>query len=220
MDAALLMEFVDAGHDLVLALSPSPTDEMRDIAGALGVDLDAPDSHVVDHSAYDADRGHTSVLATQAALSHVFSSRPASAKRPLVFSGLGLSVAPSSELATVALHGYPTSYSVKADGAPTGLAGRALGFVALVQARNNARAAVLASSDFLSDDLFQSSGNREVANDFVHWALSQRGVLRLSNVSHRIVGGEVRPERYRINDLVEFSAHIDELVDGQWVPFE
>lgn len=162
LDAVLLMEFVDAGNDLLLILAPTPTDEMRDVATALGVDLDAAGSRVLDHTRYDAGRGHAAVLGAQSLLARVFSG---AARGPLVFSGMGLSVAPASELTVLALHGAPTAYSAGADGKPTGLAGRALGLAALAQARNNARALVLAGLDFVSNDLFDASvadadGNR------------------------------------------------------------
>lgn len=162
LDAVLLMEFVDAGNDLLLILAPTPTDEMRDVATALGVDLDAAGSRVLDHTRYDAGRGHAAVLGVQSQLARVFSG---AARGPLVFSGMGLSVAPTSELTMLALHGAPTAYSAGAGGKPTGLAGCALGLAALAQARNNARALVLAGLDFVSNDLFDASvtdadGNR------------------------------------------------------------
>ena len=65
-----------------------------------------------------------------------------------------------------------------------------------------------------------ASGNRAAARDLAAWALSRRGVLRLVDMSHSIVGGEVAPERYRIKDEVEVYARIEELVDGQWVGYE
>lgn len=55
------------------------------------------------------------------------------------------------------------------------------------------------------------------------WAFQEQGVLRASQLSHRVVAGAhpgaVRPERYRINDDVEFSVVIQECVDGACQPY-
>lgn len=41
MDVEQLVEFVDAGHDLLLAVDSSVSEEMRALADQLGVDVDA-----------------------------------------------------------------------------------------------------------------------------------------------------------------------------------
>lgn len=55
------------------------------------------------------------------------------------------------------------------------------------------------------------------------WAFQERGVLRASQLSHRVVAGAhpgaVRPERYRVNDDVEFSVVIHECADGGCQPY-
>jgi oligosaccharyltransferase complex subunit beta len=56
------------------------------------------------------------------------------------------------------------------------------------------------------------------------WAFSERGVLRATGLSHRVVSGAepgaVNPELYRINDEVEFSVHIQECNEGSCRPFK
>ncbi len=49
VDATALLDFVDAGHDLLLAIDPDATDELRELAADLGVDFDAKDSVITDH---------------------------------------------------------------------------------------------------------------------------------------------------------------------------
>jgi oligosaccharyltransferase complex subunit beta len=60
--------------------------------------------------------------------------------------------------------------------------------------------------------------NRALCEAVSKWAFQERGVLRASGLSHRVVSGAepgaVRPERYRINDEVEFSVDIQECSDG------
>lgn len=64
-----------------------------------------------------------------------------------------------------------------------------------------------------------SSANEAAVDALARWALSQRGVLIVRSVSHRVVGGEVEPERYRVKDEVEFSVRIDRLTDGEVAPY-
>lgn len=56
------------------------------------------------------------------------------------------------------------------------------------------------------------------------WAFQERGVLRASNLSHAVLAGAhpgaVRPERYRINDEVEFSVLVQECADGTCGPYK
>jgi oligosaccharyltransferase complex subunit beta len=134
--------------------------------------------------------------------------------------------------AFLALTASPTGYSGKPGAAQTDakLAGSALGLVALAQQRNNARVAVAGSIHMFSNEAFgaQATGragesrgavaNRALCEAVSKWAFQERGVLRASGLSHRVVSGAepgaVRPERYRINDEVEFSVDIQECSDG------
>ena len=49
VDATALLEFVDAGHDLLLATDSDASDEIRELAADLGVDFDVKGSVVIDH---------------------------------------------------------------------------------------------------------------------------------------------------------------------------
>ena len=44
-----MLEFVDAGHDLLLATDSDASDEIRELAADLGVDFDSKGSVVIDH---------------------------------------------------------------------------------------------------------------------------------------------------------------------------
>lgn len=65
--------------------------------------------------------------------------------------------------------------------------------------------------------------NRAFCEAVSKWAFQERGVLRASGLSHRVVAGAepgaVRPERYRVNDEVEFSVTIHECGDGSCMPY-
>lgn len=59
------MEFVDEGHDLLLAVGTGVSEELRELSQELGVDLAAKDTAVIDHFNYDGRLGaqdHTVVI--------------------------------------------------------------------------------------------------------------------------------------------------------------
>ena len=49
LDATGLLDFVDAGHDLFLAIDQDSSDELRELAADLGVDFDTKGSVITDH---------------------------------------------------------------------------------------------------------------------------------------------------------------------------
>jgi hypothetical protein len=49
VDATGLLDFVDAGHDLFLAIDPDASDELRELAADLGVNFDTKGSVITDH---------------------------------------------------------------------------------------------------------------------------------------------------------------------------
>ncbi|EFN54342.1 hypothetical protein CHLNCDRAFT_8673, partial [Chlorella variabilis] len=238
-DVAQVVEFVDEGHDLLLAVDSQVSEELRELAQELGVDIDVKGHAVIDHFAYDSQLGaadHAAVLADSAVQSPAV--LPGGLPWPVLFRGIALSVPADSETAFLALSGSPTAYSGKPGVAQTDakLAGGSLGLVALAQLRNNARVAVAGSLDMCSDAAYaaaatsrtgQSLGavaNRAFCDAISKWAFQERGVLRASGLSHRVVegaeAGAVAPERYRVNDLVEFSVQIHECADGACTPYK
>lgn len=121
------------------------------------------------------------------------------------------------------LSASPTAYSAKPGAAVTevNLAGGELGLVALVQARNNARAAVVGSLHALSDAAFSAPAARNAAflGAAGRWAFNERGVLRAGALRHRVAGGPDAPASYRINDEVEVETTITECADGTCKPY-
>ena len=101
------------------------------------------------------------------------------------------------------------------------LAGAELGLVALVQAQNNARAAVVGSLDALSDAAFSAdkARNAPFLAAVSRWAFSERGVLKAGPLRHRVANGPESPASYRINDDVEVETTITECTDGVCKPY-
>lgn len=64
------------------------------------------------------------------------------------------------------------------------------------------------------------SGNRAFCAAAARWALQDTGVLVVSNVHQRIMGGEVDPPLYRVKDQVEWSMDIAVVEGGKTRPYK
>lgn len=61
-----VLSFVDAGHNVLLAASPSISDNIREIASQCNIEFDEEETYVIDHSNYDVsdrDGDHTLIVA-------------------------------------------------------------------------------------------------------------------------------------------------------------
>lgn len=229
VDVSTLLEFTDAGGNLLVALDSDVSEAQRELAQELGVDVEPSGTAVIDHFSHDAaDVAHTTVLASGFLNSKaVFGEQQQLA--PVRFKGIGLSVSPESKLAFAALSASPTAYSAKKT-TPLrenpNLAGSNMGLAALVQPRSGGRVVVLGSVDALSDASFTAavgdgkSGNAAFADAIVQWMLGRRGLLRFGDFVHSRVGETEPPATYTIKDQLQFSVQIQELVDSQWQPFK
>lgn len=214
----LIEEFSNSGRDILIALSTKASKQMRALSQNLGIDVDSSSNVVTDHFSFDSklDSGdHTTIIVPSLApLPAVFSPQ---SNGPILYKGIGLSVSPDSEVSFLAIKGNPTTYSGPLGKPATGKvwAGQSLGLVALVQARNNARIAIIGSVDFFSDAFLSASAanNGPVAADILKWAFNEKSVLKSSPLRHRIVGGEESPARYRVNDNVVVEVDIFECSD-------
>lgn len=136
----------------------------------------------------------------------------------VVFSdGIGFSIAPEATMTFGALHAAPTAFStILSEGKeprPQKVGGYSLKLAALVQGRNNARAAVVGSMEMLSDTVMNRyAGNKAFAKDSLEWVFGRRGVLEASQIRHRRVDGDVwnPAEGYRVKDDIEVSIDLKE----------
>ncbi|GBF95806.1 hypothetical protein Rsub_08242 [Raphidocelis subcapitata] len=234
-----VLDFIDRGGNVLLALARGASDLMRDLAAEVGVEVDAKGTAVFDHFSRQAAGGaEDATLVASAAWfdSDALFGGAARPEGPVLFRGVAQGVPAASELITVALSGEATAYShdpKKAMAEPPALpVGGAAALVSLVQARNNARVAVAGSLDMFANEAFDAavkladgsksftkSGNRAFALAVALWTFQQRGVLEASAPRHRKVGGEAEPALYRINDEVEFAIDIFEVNGGERKPY-
>uniref|UniRef100_A0A7I4CPW3 Dolichyl-diphosphooligosaccharide--protein glycosyltransferase 48 kDa subunit n=1 Tax=Physcomitrium patens TaxID=3218 RepID=A0A7I4CPW3_PHYPA len=239
LDAAAISDFVDSGHDLILAADETTSDTIREIASDCGVDFDEFEKAVVidhvkyaitplgdDHSLIAADNliDSTVILGSQGI------------KEPILYRGLGHIVNPTSELGIKVLSASPSAYSGRVGAEITDLpnvSGASMALVSVVQARNNARIMISGSLELFSnqffessvqqsgsDDKFEKSGNQQFAVELTKWTLHERGHLKTSNVHHHKIGETNEPAMYRIADNARYSLGIQEWNGKDWQPYQ
>jgi len=161
---------------------------------------------------------------------------------PILYRGIGISIKSNSQLSYTILHGNPSIYSTLIDdnSAPPEKniinSGLTTSLIATLQLRNNSRVTLIGSLDFLSDKFFTSSitwsknnkyynksGNEEICKQISSWTFGERGILRIRDVQHYMIGDStINPNRYRIKDEVEYNVKIEEyrLECNCWKPFQ
>ncbi|KAI3936259.1 hypothetical protein MKX01_004088 [Papaver californicum] len=238
LDSAAILEFVDAGHDLILSADSSASDLIRDIATECGVDFDEDsEAKVIDHTSYAVsatDGDHTLIASDDFVKSDVILGSK-KIEAPVLFQGIGHSLSSANSLGVKVLSASPAAYSANPNAKlsnPPSLTGATISLVSVVQARNNARVVISGSLDLFSNRLFKSavqkagtsikhekSGNEQFATELSKWVFHERGHLKAVNVRHHRVGETDEPAIYRINDEVEYSVEIYEWSGTSWVPY-
>lgn len=231
------MDFVDAGHDLILAADSSASDLIRGIASECGVDFDEdPEAVVIDHVGYavsETDGEHTLIAADDFIQSDVILGEK-SIEAPVLFRGIGHSVNPTNTLVLKVLSASPSAYSAnpRTKLSSPSLTGTTIALVSVVQARNNARILISGSLDLFSNRFLRSgvlkagslnkhdkSGNEQFVTEISKWVFHERGHLKAVNVTHHRVGETAEAAMYRINDDLEYSIEIYEWSGASWKPY-
>ncbi|KAL3702205.1 hypothetical protein R1sor_020227 [Riccia sorocarpa] len=237
LDVAAILDFVDSGHDLILAADTHTSDLIRDIATECGVDFDEDtEAVVIDHInfAIEGESDHSLIIGDKLVESDVILGK-GGVKDPVLFRGIGHSVNPASDLVVTVLSASPSAFSAPPNAvlkSPPALTGTSISLVSLVQARNNARILVSGSLDLFSDKFFKSSvqkfgsssrsgsGNEKLAVELSKWTFHERGHLKAVNVNHHKVGEKDEPSMYRITDNLEYSLEIYEWTGKAWKPYQ
>ncbi|KAK6253376.1 hypothetical protein QUC31_015096 [Theobroma cacao] len=238
IDLAAIINFVDSGHDLIIAADANASDLIREVATECGVEFDEdPSAMVIDHTSYavSATEGdHTLIAGDDFIKSDVIlGSKKIDA--PVLFQGIGHSLNPSNSLVLKVLSASPAAYSANPKSklsTPPSLTGSAISFVSIVQARNNARILITGSLSMFSNGFFRShvqkagsptkhekSGNEQFLTELSKWVFHERGHLKAVNVKHHKVGETDEPALYRINDDLEYSVEIYEWSGTSWEPY-
>ncbi|GAV88321.1 LOW QUALITY PROTEIN: DDOST_48kD domain-containing protein, partial [Cephalotus follicularis] len=229
IDVAAIADFVDSGHDLIIAADNNASDFIREIATECGVDFDEdPVAMVIDHTSYavsDTEGDHTLLASDNIIESDVILGSK-KIEAPVLFKGIGHSLNPSNNLVVKVLSASPSAYSAnpksKLANPPT-ITGSAISLVSIVQARNNARVLITGSLIMFSNRFFRSgvqkagnstkherSGNEQFFTELGKWVFHERGHLKAVNIRHHKVGVTDEPAMYRISDDLEYSVEIYE----------
>ncbi|PIN08891.1 Oligosaccharyltransferase, beta subunit [Handroanthus impetiginosus] len=219
LDMDGVLDFVDSGHDLILAADSNASDLIRNIAAECGVNFDEdPSAMVIDHAGYavsETEGDHTLIASDDFIESDVIlGSRKIEA--PVLFKGIGHSLNPENSLVLKVLSASSSAYSANPTSdllSPPSLTGTAISLVSVVQARNNARIMISGSLNMFSNRLFRSgvqksessnkygkSGNEQFVTELSKWVFHERGHLKAVNLKHNKAGETEEPPVYRIND--------------------
>lgn len=232
-----IAEFVDNGGNVLIAGSPSAGDAVRDLAAEFGVELDDPNSFVIDHINYDSVRDagkHTTIAVDPKNLIDAPAIVGSSNTAPILYEGSSLLVDPENPLVLEILTASSSAYSYdpsKQISDYPHTVGKNTVLIAGLQARNNARVVYSGSLDFFSDSFINSdvkmsngkssdrSGNEALINSLTQWVFKEKGVLRLSNVTHHKAGEKDAPAAYTITEDVVYNVVIEELKNGIWAAY-
>ncbi|KAL5169180.1 Dolichyl-diphosphooligosaccharide--protein glycosyltransferase subunit [Glycine soja] len=180
IDAAAILDFVDSGHDLIVAADSNASDLIREIATECGVDFDEdPAAVVVDHSGYavSATEGDHTLIASDDFIKSdvILGSKKIEAsallillfsdfscylgQAPVLFQGIGHSLNPTNSLVLKVLSASPSAFSANPKSkltSPPSLTGTSISLVSVIQARNNARILISGSLSLFSNRFFTS----------------------------------------------------------------
>ncbi|KAK9942408.1 hypothetical protein M0R45_008075 [Rubus argutus] len=238
IDLAAILDFVDTGHDLIIAADTNASDLIRQISVECGVDFDEdPSAMVIDHMSYavsDTEGDHTLIASDDFIKSDVILGSK-KIEAPVLFKGIGHTINSENSLVLKVLSASPSAYSANPKSklsSPPLLIGSAISLVSVVQARNNARVLISGSLSMFSDRFFRSevqkagsadkhekSANEQFLTELSKWVFHERGHLKAVNVRHHKIDEADEPAIYRINDDVEYSVEIYEWHGKSWEPY-
>lgn len=223
MDISSIIDFIDSGHNILIAADEHVSDPIRELAAEVGVEFDEEGKIVLDHLVNDiGDNDHGRLIVEVGSkLKPILGVEKAG---PILYRGVGQTLAKKSVesgLLSTVLASRGSAYP-----APKTT------LISALQARNNARVVISGSLSLFSDNFFNSpvkssdgsieaakSDNEKFCTELSKWVFKERGVLRYKNVKHHRVGESEAPEIYRVMDNITFSFDVEELSGGKWVPF-
>jgi len=186
-----VLEFIDAGRNVIIAADSNIGDLAREIASECNVEYDEEGTSVIDHLNFDAsDKASRTLVA-----SSNFADAPAVFKgvnAPVLFRGVAQDIEEDSELLFPLLTGSSSACSSNPSKAVKDLfvSGKKISLVTALQARNNARVIFSGSLELFSDKFFTSSvtdgqskkfdksGNEDFAKQITSWAFQEKRSLK------------------------------------------
>lgn len=233
INVAEITKFIDIGGNVLLAGGPNVGDAVRDLVTEVGFEVDEDKTEVIDHHNFypQLDNGHHTTIVVPA--SNLINSKLIVGNKDslnsILYRGVALISNPSNNLRLEILTAPTTAFSfipaTVVDEYPAAI-GRSTVLVGAIQARNNARVVVTGSLDMFADEFINAvvgtakSGNLNFVTSLSQWVLKEVGVLRVESVQHHKIGETKPPTEYTIMEDVFYEINIQELQNGQWVPFQ
>lgn len=232
-----IVEFIDAGGNVLVAANSDIGEPIKEIAGECGLEFSDEGTYVIDRFNYDEnDDGRNNLLAVNKENLIKNKIITGDVQSPLLYRGLSMSADPDNPLLLNILTASSTSFTYRLDEKITEYphtVGKSTLLIAALQARNNARVTFVGSLDFFSNDFFESSvkavnegakkfdksGNQDLCVSLTKWTFKERGVLRVVKVEHHKVGEKQAPQAYTIKENIVYSILIEEYSNGKWSPF-
>ncbi|KAH9252799.1 hypothetical protein BSLG_006599 [Batrachochytrium salamandrivorans] len=228
-----LIDYVNAGGNIVLAASSQLSAAVRDFAYEFSIDYDEARTAVYDH--FNSLDGNPSNIFSSAFTksSQFVVSETTRNGAPIVFNGVGHRVTGKNLLTVPVLTASSSAYSYETTDKTSLLGGPLLGeavtLASVFQARNNARVAFVGSVDLFSDEYFEAkvtfmndtvkSGNEAFVSDLTQWAFQEKSVLKITDVKHHRAGETSQHGIYRIKDKMVYSVDIMQWNGDSWVNF-
>jgi oligosaccharyltransferase complex subunit beta len=215
LDHKSILAFFDAGHDVLAVGDLDLARTHRRVFFGLGLEPTELGSQVVDFIRHQGDP-------RTARLASYHKGAPFLAKahsEALLYRGIAFRTTSYVNNQIYPLLRGRETLAVQREGRIEA-AGRGLVLLAAVQGTNNARALCGGSLDFFSDEFFvEGTGNRQYVADLLGWLTHARGTLRVAEVRYGKQGSAQEIAAYTVEDQGWYSVKIEELRDGQYVPF-
>ena len=232
MTPKILLDFINAGGNILLTLSSSTPTPSALVSLLLELDIHLPadrNALVVDHFNYDtisaADKHDVLLIPRPSAIrSDVKNFFAGKGDEVIAFPrGVGQILGNTSPLLTPILRAPRTTYSYNPKDEVEGVedpfaVGQQLSLITTMQARNSARFTVIGAAEMLEDTWFDgkvklSGGkdtravNQAFAKEVTGWTFNEIGVLQVGTIEHFLSEGGVKsnitnPKIYRVKNDV------------------
>jgi oligosaccharyltransferase complex subunit beta len=211
-----LLEFIDAGRNVLLTGSNAPGSIASELASEVGFEFKAT----------SGKRDYPNTKLNE--IFHVVGDKSKYSSTNFVYSGAQMKMLKNELILEILSNSAPVD-----DIRPSSSGKFATNvLIGAVQARNNARVLVSGSADFYTDQAFVASkmANKQLANELMRWLLKEKSILRYSQVQHKKLNIDPTPstdiarqthfEGYTIMDDLEYSVKIEIYDEGKWVPYQ
>lgn len=145
-------------------------------------------------------------------------------KQPLIYKGLGMSLVNYENYQLFNLvQAEHTTFSKNYNTGQAIKAGTTISLVTGVQGLNNARALLVGSLYFFSNQALQEEhfGNKNAVSDLIKWTFRETGVIRVKSMTYHGEGVDHKETLFNVGEKLYFSAEVEEFNSdsGLWKPY-